>query len=146
VPNSFDAECERLVSLVVSFARHMLQESGGFHPFGAAMANDGELLSVPLPDETDDISNADILRLLKNLCIKGAREGKYKATALTCHITLTSPDSDEASDAVSVSLDHRDGWSVILTITYKSNDGLIVFDEALIEDGIGDIFSPRPLS
>lgn len=144
--NGSRAECETLLGLVLSFAEQMLRESGGFHTFGAGLAIDGELLSVGAFDGEEPATSADELRRLKDACIKDARSGRCKATALTYNVRLSSPDSGEQGDAITVLLDHRDGYSLIVLVPYRIEAGATVFSDMIVETGANDIFSPRPLS
>jgi hypothetical protein len=130
--------------LVVSFAAQMLCEQGAFHPFGAAIVTNGEHVSVEV-DAEDDSQN-DLIRQLKDGCVKGANEGKYRATALTYAGRLTRHDTEEESKVVVIHLDHRDGLSVVLMIPYTIDGKAFAFNEAIIEDGANDIFSRRSLS
>lgn len=121
----------------------MLRERGGLHPFAAAISASGEHVSVEA-DAEDDLD--EYLRRLKDGCIKGARDGKYKATALTYVGSLTRHDTGEEIKVVAVHLDHRDGLSIVLMIPYAIDGEAFEYGEATIEDGANDIFAPRPLS
>ena len=57
-----------------------------------------------------------------------------------------TPANGEKTDAVAVSLNHADGYSVAVFFPYKIDDGSVVFGNALAQAGEGDIFPPRTLS
>jgi hypothetical protein len=134
-------ECDSLLSLVVSFAVHMLREKGSFYPFGSAISADGKHVSVEA--DADEDSRDDLLRRLKDSSIKGARAGKYNATALTYLGRLTRHDTGEESRVIVIHLDHRGGLSLVLMIPYTINDKAFALGETTIEDGANDIFVPH---
>ena len=127
----------------MSFAAHILREKGCLYPFGAAISASGEHVSVDA--DVADESHDDIRRL-KNGCIKGAREGKYRATALTYTGSLTHHDTGKEDKVVAIHLDHRDGLSIVLMIPYTIDGEAFAYGEAITEDGANDIFAPRSLS
>ena len=48
-----------------------------------------------------------------------------------------------ADRALAVALDHRDGYSVIVLLPYKIEDGAVVYDNPQAQPGEGDIFPSR---
>lgn len=140
------AECEELVDVVLPFAEQMLLEHGEFHPFGAAMKIDGEVVSVSALDGRDFPPAVDMIQLLKDSYIKAARDGAYKATALAYDVRVTLSTTQEKTDAVAVSLNHEDGYSVVALFPYKIENGSVIFGDALAQAGEGDIFPRRLLS
>ena len=54
------------------------------------------------------------------------------------HIKL--PSSGEISDAIAVSLNHRDNYSVIVLIPYKIDAGKLIPGGTLAQKGEADIF------
>lgn len=92
------------------------------------------------PDSVDVIAN------LKDAFIEGARKSEYRATALVYDVRVKLPTTGDASDAVAVSLNHRDNYSVIGFFPYRISDGQVIFAESYAIDGDTDIFSTLPLS
>jgi len=76
------AECENLMNTALPFAEQMLQKHGEFFPYGAALKENGEIASVAGYDGRELPPSNDIIRLLKEAFVKGAKSGEYRATAL----------------------------------------------------------------
>ena len=102
------ADCEALMNWLLPFARQMLEGHGEFFPFGAAMRPDGQLVPVASFEDTNRPRSADLIRLIKDGFVGGARRGEYKATALVYDVTVKLPSSGETSDAIAISLNHRE--------------------------------------
>jgi hypothetical protein len=108
-----------------------------------AISASGEHVSVEA-DAGDD--SHDDIRRLKDGCIRGAREGKFRATALTYVGSLTRHNTGEESKVVAIHMDHRDGLSIVLMIPYTIDGEAFAYGEAIMEEGANDIFAPRSLS
>ncbi len=135
------AECETLMSSILPFAEQMLAEHGEFFPFGGAMQEDGKIVSVAGYDGDQQPASDHVIRLIKSGLVDGARKGTYRATALVCDVKVHLPATGEKSDAVSVSLNHRDGYSVIVIFPYKIDGEVLDFADPYAEKGEGDIFN-----
>lgn len=122
----------------------LLKRHGEFLPFGAAMRPNGEIVCLGAYDGREVPSLAgsftDLIRGLKDAFIAGARRQEYMATALFYEVGVTLPSGSARMDAVAVSLDHRDGYSVIVLLPYTIEDGHVVYDTAHAEPGEADIF------
>ena len=138
--NDPKADCEVLANHVIPFAEQMLRTHGEFFPFGAAMRPDGQLVPVAGYDGDEHPQSADLIRLIKEGFIQSARQGRYKATALAYDTRLTT--AGESSDAIAVSLNHRDNYSVIAFFPYTISDGNVTIGAAFAEKGEADIFLP----
>jgi hypothetical protein len=137
-------ECEELMNLVVPFAQRMLKDRHAFAPFGATMAPSGQIngaMAGPGAEKPD----VDLLISLLELGFhQGAREGKYKATAIVVDMVVIPPGKSAKQDGVAVRLDHRDGYSVIVGFPYSfSNDGELVMEPPFATEGAHQIFSAR---
>ena len=110
----------------------LLKRHGEFLPFGAAMRPNGEIVCLGAYDgrEVPSLAGgfAEIIRSLKDNFIDGARRQEYMATALFYEVGFTLPSSTERRDAVAVSLNHRDGYSVIVLLPYTIEDGDVAYD------------------
>src|SRR4051794_36435542 len=102
------ADCEVLMNSVLPFAERMLRSHGEFHPFGGAMRSDGQLVSIAGYDGDDHPKSVDIMALMKDALIAAARKGEYKATAIVYDVRVNLASTQEKSDAIAVSLNHRD--------------------------------------
>jgi hypothetical protein len=80
--------------------------------------------------------------LLKSGFVEVAKKGQVKATALAYDVRVTLPSTGEKSDAIAVSLNRRDGYSVIVIYPYKIDSGKLTIGAAVAQKGEGDIFLP----
>jgi hypothetical protein len=71
----------------------------------------------------------------------GARSGEYIATATFYDVRI----GKDKKDAIAVSLDHRDGYSVIAFFPYEIVDGTLINGVPTATKGAADIF-PAPLT
>jgi hypothetical protein len=136
------ADCEALLNSVLPFAKQMLDQHGEFYPFGGAMQADGQLVSVASHEGKDDPAPADVIESLKDIFTAEAKDGKLKATALVYNVRVTLPSTGETSDAIAVSLDHRENYSVIVFFPYEIEGGSAIIGEAFAHAGTAEIF-PR---
>lgn len=132
-------DCEALLDVVMPFAEQMLKTHGEFFPFGAAMLPDGKTTQVGAWDGDEHPKSADIITLLKDGFVAGARKGEYKATALVYDARYKSDDG-ALTDAIAVELDHRDNYSVVVFYPYSLKDGLLSVEKIQVHDGAFGVF------
>lgn len=137
------AECENLMNTALPFAEQMLQKHGEFFPYGAALKENGEIASVAGNDGREVPPSSDIIRLLKQGFTKGAKSGEYKATALVYDVKVTLPSSGKKSDAIAVSLNHRENYSVVVFFPYQLNKGQLTFGEVFAQKGEAEVFPSK---
>ena len=134
------ADCEALMNSVLPFAEQMLTTHGEFIPFGAAMQPDGQFVSIAGYDGNEHPKSVDVIALMKEGAIAAARKGEYKATAIVYDVWVKLPSTEENSDAIAVSLNHRDNYSVIVLFPYKIDAGKLILGAAFAQKGEADIF------
>jgi hypothetical protein len=137
------ADCEALMNSVLLFAEQMLTAHGGFFPFGGAMRVNGQLVWVGGYDGKEQPRPTDIIGLIKDAFIESARQGQYKATAVVYDVRVILPSTGDKSDAIAVSLNHRDSYSISVIIPYKIDSGKLILGAAFDHKGEGDIFPPQ---
>jgi hypothetical protein len=141
------ADCEIVMNFGLPLADEMLKRNGEFLPFGAAMRPNGEIVCLGAYDGRAFPSLAgsftDLIRSLKEAFIAGARRREYLATALFYEVMVAAAGSSEQLNAVAVSLDHRDGYSVIVVLPFSIEDGKPVYAEPRAQPGEADIFRPE---
>ena len=134
------ADCEALMNWLLPFARQMPERHGEFFPFGAALRPDGQLVPVAGYDGSNRARSADLIRLIKDGFVEAARRCEYKATALVYDVKVKLPSTRETSDAIAISLNHRDNYSVIVLFPYQLASGKLTVDTAFAQAGEADIF------
>ena len=134
------ADFDALVNSVLPFAEQMLTTHGEFHPFGGAMRPDGQLVSIAGYNGNQHPESVDVIALIKKGFIADAGKGEYKATAIVYDARVKLPSTEEKSDAIAVSLNHRDNYSVVVLFPYKINAGRLILGTAFARKGEADIF------
>lgn len=134
------ADCEALIGSVLPFAEQMLTTHGAFIPFGGAMRADGQIVSIAGYDENEHPQPANVIALMKDGFVEGARRGEYKATALVYDVRVELPSTEEKSDAIAVSLNHRDNYSVVVLIPYRIDGKKLILGAVFAQEGEADIF------
>jgi hypothetical protein len=133
-------DCEVLMNSVIPFAEQILSSHGEFLPFGGAMRSSGELVSVAGYDGDEHPQSSDVIRLIKGGFIEAARQGQLKATALVYDVRTVVPSTGTKSDAIAVSLNHRDNYSIVVIFPYKIDNGKLTVGDAFAQKGEADIF------
>ena len=133
-------QCEILLDKLLPFAENQLRKYREFYPFAAVLLMDD---SVGLTDCYDGNEHpeskavlADLIQIHKQL----ASEGKIKASGIVWNAGVTSADG-KPSDAIIISLEHKDDYSVIVGEPYKF--GLfkkVTFGSLFAMEGKHDIF------
>ena len=134
------ADCEALMNSVLSFAEQMLTTHGEFIPFGGAMRPDGQLVSISGDDGNEHPKSDDIIAIMKEGFVAAAHKGEFKATAIVYDVHVKLSSNEEMSDAIAVSLNHRDGYSVVVLFPYKIDAGELILGTAFAQKGEADIF------
>ena len=137
------AECEALMNEALPFAEKMLQEHGEFFPYGNALNNKGEVVLVAGYDGREQPPSSDLIKLINQGFVSGAKSGQYKATALVYDVRIKVGASDEKTDAIAVSLNHKDNYSVVVVFPYTLKDGKLTFGELMAEEGEYDVFTTK---
>jgi hypothetical protein len=140
--NDPKADCEPLMNFLLPFAEQMLSSHGEFLPFGVMMRSNGELAPVAGYDGDEHPQSADLIRLIKEGFVQSARQGQSKATALAYDMRIKLSPTGESSDAIAVSMNHRDNYSIVVIFPYKIDSGKLTMGSAFAQKGEGDIFLP----
>lgn len=137
------AECDFLMNAVLPFAEERLLKHGEFFPYGGALRPNGEVVGVGVYDGREHPPSKDVILLLKEAFQQGAKSGEYSATALVYDVWVALPSSGNRSDAIAVSLNHQDNYSVIVMLPYEINNGQLQYGEVFAQKGEADIFEPQ---
>jgi hypothetical protein len=135
------AECEGLMNTALPFAEQMLARHGEFYPYGQALTLDGRVVAVAVYDGQENPPAADVIRLLKQAFVMEAKKGKYRATALVYDVRVTIPSSGVKSDAIAVSLNHKEHYSVVVFFPYRIEGGKVIRDQVFADKGESDVFN-----
>jgi hypothetical protein len=138
--NTAKTESQRLMNAAIPFAEQMLQKYGEFFPYGQALDANGKVVSVAASNGQEHPPSAEIIKLLKEGFVQGADAGKYKATALVYDVRVQLSADQAKSDAIAVSLNHKDNYSVVVFFPYKFDGKKLVVGEPFSSQGDGDVF------
>ena len=141
--NTPKVECEALMNASLPFAEQMLQKHGEFFPYGTALKRNGEVISISGYDDREQPPSSDLIQLIKQGFVQGAKAGDYKATALVYDVRVSLPSSGHKSDAIAVSLNHESNYSVIVFFSYQVKNGELTFGEVFAQQGESDIFPDK---
>lgn len=136
------SDCEALLAAVLPQAKRMLGEFGEFYPYGGALGVDGEVFNLSGYDGRDHPPSADILLQIKKGLIDGVQAGTYKATAVVFDVRVTLT-SGVKSDAIAVSLEHRDRYSVLVALPYAREEGALQYGTLIAQPREAEIFGPQ---
>ena len=137
------SECEQLMNAALPLAKQMLQEHGEFFPFAMALNTKGQIAAVAAHDENHATSE-DLIRQLKEIFVRQATAGEYRATALIYEVQVQSPAKKGVkTDAIAVALDHRDNYSVVVLLPYHLEGGKLTLGEMFAQRGSGEVFEHR---
>lgn len=133
-------QCEILLDTLLPFAEDQMKKHREFYPFAAVMHTDDSLELTGSYDGNEHPESKDVLEALKQIHKQLASDGKIKASGIVWNASVASADG-KPSDAIIVSLEHKDNYSVIVGEPYKI--GLfkkVTFGQLFAMEGKQDIF------
>lgn len=132
-------ECEVLLDTLLSTAENLLKKNKDFYPIGAFMAQDGTTAYTAIYSDNEFPDSESIISELTTAHKIKAKNDEIKASGIAWNATVAT--DGKKSDAIIVSLEHRDNYSVIVGLPYKfSLFKKIQFGELFAEKGKRDIF------
>ena len=132
-------ECEILLDALLSSSEKLLKKNGEFYPVGAVLFNDDNVKFTALQFEDDFPDSKSVINDLICAHKQLAQNNEIKVSGISWNGTVDL--EGKTTDAVIVSLEHKDDYSVIVGLPYKI--GLfkkIKFGELFAQNGNTDIF------
>lgn len=133
-------QCEILLDKLLPFAEQQMKKYREFYPFAAVLLEDDSVELTASYDGNEHPEPKAVLEDLKQIHKKLAAEGKIKASGIVWNAGVNSADG-KPTDAIIVSLEHRDNYSVIVGEPYKI--GLfktVSFGNLFAMEGKQDVF------
>ena len=133
-------QCEILLDKLLPFAENQMKKYREFYPFAAVLLEDDSVELTASYDGNEHPESKAVLEDLKQIHKKLAGEGKIKASGIVWNAGMATPDG-KSTDAIIVSLEHKDDYSVIVGVPYKI--GLfkkVSFGNLFAMEGKHDIF------
>ena len=133
-------ECEELMNQILPFSEEMLNKYGVFFPYGSVMNNDQSIRPVAYYDGNEQPQSQDVINNLKRIYKEYAIKKEIRASAIIWDAKMKSPVTNELIDAVIVSIEHKENYSVQVVFPYKMINGKVSWGEVFAMKGLNDIF------
>ncbi|MBL8022222.1 MAG: hypothetical protein JNM27_21280 [Leptospirales bacterium] len=134
-------ESEELMSSLVPFAEEMLTKHREFYPFGGFMRTNGKIEHLGGYDGNEHPSSDEIIKLLRAGLRDSAKKGEIKAAAIVFDVRVVAPGTTEKSDAIEISLEHKEGYAAEVYFPYHfSEDGKLAFGQIFAAKKIDSFF------
>ena len=133
-------QCEVLLDKLLPFAENQMKKYREFYPFAAVILMDDTVELTGSFDGNEHPESKDVINDLIQIHKQLASEGKIKASGIAWNASVASAD-EKTTDAIIVSLEHKDDYSVIVGEPYKV--GLfkkVNFGNLFAMEGKHDIF------
>jgi hypothetical protein len=136
------SDCERLLSALMPFAEQMLSRHGEFFPFGGTMSTTGKIAQSAAWTGEERPPSQALIDQLRDGFRAAAKRGEIRATAILYDTLVMPPGKTTKQDAVTVALDHRDDYSVVIVFPYsRTADGTVQLDPPFASQGSDDVFT-----
>ncbi len=119
-------DLDPLLDDALQTAKHLLSKNGEFFPFGVVLAASGERRHVQGWTGSESPESDTVTELLLLGFRRGAETGEYRATGLVRDIRVRDNTRDVITDAVCVTLEHRDGTCINCYLPYARGEGGVV--------------------
>jgi len=131
-------ECEVLLEALLSASENLLKKNGEFYPIGAILSNDTTATFTAVHSKKEFPDSQSVISDLISSHKQMAQKNEIKANGIAWNGTFIS--KEKKSDAIIVSLEHQDDYSVIVGLPYKiSLFKKIKFGELFAQSGKNDI-------
>ncbi len=134
-------DMDTLLDEGLQVAIHFLEKYGEFFPFGVTMASDGRIAHTQGYTEDERPPSQEVIDLLLRGFQSGAASGDYKSTALISDVRV-SLDGTAKTDAISVTVEHREDQPVTCLLPYTKTDAGYEFGELIAQRADSNVF-PR---
>lgn len=120
-----DADVKLLLQKIMPITQEGLEKQSAFAPLGALVERDGTVRQIDFaPDLAAPVE--ETIGRLRELLRHEVEGGAVRSAAVAADVKIwRRADGDEASNAVSVHVEHQGGYCVDLLIPYKVRKGLM---------------------
>ena len=136
VPGEPREHMDALLRFLVPFAQRQVDLYGGFPPFGASMAPDGEL-EVLTPEEGTTVEQQ--LEEVREHARERAGDGALLAIGVCSEVDLPPGEFEEG---IRVELEHRDADPITCVLPFRSTDDELTYGEIVALPGHRHTWSP----
>ncbi|MCR5602624.1 MAG: hypothetical protein K6G27_02845 [Lachnospiraceae bacterium] len=133
-------ECEELLNHILPAAEDLLRKNKEFYPVGAVLNNDNSVSFTATLEEGDFPDSESVISHLTEAHKTMAGNGEIKASGIAWNATITEG-AGKKRDAIIVSLEHKENYSVIIGEPYSMNVfKKLHFDIVFAQAGKNDIW------
>ena len=134
-------ECEELLNSILPAAEGLLVKNKEFYPIGAVLDKDNKVSFTATIEDDDFPDSESIIRQLTEAHKAMADNDEIKASGIAWNATITEG-TGKNRDAIIVSLEHKEKYSVIIGEPYSMNVfKKIRFDAVFAREGRNDIWA-----
>jgi hypothetical protein len=108
-----------LLNALLPFAQEQLAKHGEFHPFGASMNAQGEIVAQAADLGDESPHSQDLIDTLAATFRRDAVGGRIRAAGICYDVRVVVPGQARKSDAICVSVEHATGKSADVYVPYK---------------------------
>ena len=116
-------ECEELMNANLPFASKCLNKYGEFYPFGAVIETDRKISLTAPYDGNDMPESKDVIEKLENIHKNLFKNGEIIASSIIYDSKINI--NNNINDAIIVSLEHINNYSVKIAFPYNIKKGLL---------------------
>ncbi|MBP0990898.1 MAG: hypothetical protein J5874_06985 [Oscillospiraceae bacterium] len=111
-------ECEKMLDALLPFALDQLKKHSEFYPFGAVLLNNDEIRLTAADTGEEYPDSTLVINQLTEAHKKQAEQENIRASGICWNATV-SLENGVQTDAIIVSLEHRENYSVIVGQPYR---------------------------
>lgn len=133
-------ECEVLLDKLLSVTKYLLKKNGEFHPVGAVLTHDSAPAFTAVQSYNESPDPKSVIEDLIHAHRRLSEKVGILASGIAWNAAESTPDGGK-SDAIVISLEHKDDYTAIVALPYKI--GLfrkIKFGEMFAVKGNHDVF------
>ncbi len=141
-----ETDVQTMLNKLLPIAEDLLLDHGEFFPFGGAMKEGGEVVTISGIDglNNDQPPASEVIEMLDiNLRI-GAENDQYYATAVVSNVNVVPPGQSEQTRAIAIMMDHRDGLSMTLVFPYVVKETEVELGQLFAKANERKIFDRLP--
>ncbi len=126
-------ETEALINDSIAYTQQHLNEYSDFLPCGAAVDSRNQIGYTSVM-ESDQRTSDELINVIRRDFGSNRKNGHYKITSLIYDATIKMPSSGVKIDAIIVSANYKDEYSIVKAFPYSFHDGQVIFEEAFTID------------
>lgn len=140
MPSNPKEDAQALVDCMLPFAVKMLKGHGGFLPFGGVIDLNNQVIHQgPSSGQKQPTCN-ELIDILRSNHKKAARENTIIASCSVYDVRVKSPEKGILQDTISMELDHKTDYSVIVHYPYIIAENNLTFEVPFASEGNYKIF------